>query len=218
MKKGALQACGCGGRKRRMAEGGSVDDMSEGEYYRRLMLLNENRGGGRRREELNALRDVNLPLQIARGWAAGTLGLPGDLQKLGRGAWVGLRAAPGSGISSALEAMGEPSTLPDTDFYREWLPGYDAAPAARAASDLGSFAGGAGATTVARGAARAAKGAQGALGTTAARRKLTDAEIDYLLLRSRAFAVGGSVQPTPDPYDELDHALDIACINCEGTD
>ena len=39
---------------------------------------------GKRREELNVSRNVNAPLQLARGWLAGTAGLPGDIETLGR--------------------------------------------------------------------------------------------------------------------------------------
>lgn len=90
---------------------------------------------GRRPERLNQSRDVNTPLQLLRGWAAGTLGLPGDIEGL-------VRMLPG--------IKNETPVLPTSDFYREWLPGYDERPAARAMSGLGAMAGGVGATNVAR--------------------------------------------------------------------
>jgi hypothetical protein len=89
---------------------------------------------GKRPERLNQSRDVNVPLQLARGWAAGTLGLPGDIESL-------VRLLPG---------LDETPVLPTSDFYREWLPGYDPKPAAQAMSGLGALAGGVGATKVAR--------------------------------------------------------------------
>lgn len=90
---------------------------------------------GRRPERLNQSRGVNAPLQLLRGWAAGTLGLPGDIEGL-------VRMLPG--------IQNETPVLPTSDFYREWLPGYDERPAARAMSGLGALTGGMGATRVAR--------------------------------------------------------------------
>jgi hypothetical protein len=90
---------------------------------------------GRRPERLNQSRNVNAPLQLLRGWAAGTLGLPGDIEGL-------VRMLPG--------IQNETPVLPTSDFYREWLPGYDERPAARAMSGLGALTGGMGATNVAR--------------------------------------------------------------------
>jgi hypothetical protein len=90
---------------------------------------------GRRPERLNQSRGVNAPLQLLRGWAAGTLGLPGDIEGL-------VRMLPG--------IQNETPVLPTSDFYREWLPGYDERPAARAMSGLGALTGGMGATNVAR--------------------------------------------------------------------
>lgn len=97
---------------------------------------------GRRPERLNQSRNVNAPLQLARGWAAGLLGLPGDIEGL-------VRMLPG--------IRDETPVLPTSDFYREYLPGYDPRPAARAVSGLGALAGGAGATNVVRGGLGAVK-------------------------------------------------------------
>ena len=90
---------------------------------------------GRRPERLNQSRNVNAPLQLARGWAAGLLGLPGDVESL-------VRLLPG---------LDETPRLPTSDFYREYLPGYDERPAARVLSGLGALTGGAGAANVVRG-------------------------------------------------------------------
>jgi len=90
---------------------------------------------GRRPERLNQSRNVNAPLQLLRGWAAGTLGLPGDIEGL-------VRMLPG--------IENETPVLPTSDFYREYLPGYDERPAARAMSGLGALTGGMGSTRVAR--------------------------------------------------------------------
>ena len=49
---------------------------------------------------------------LARGWLAGTIGIPGDLEGLGR---MGLNAL-GAGVDKH-------AALPTTDFFKEWLPG-----------------------------------------------------------------------------------------------
>ncbi len=90
---------------------------------------------GRRPERLNQSRNVNAPLQLLRGWAAGTLGLPGDIEGL-------VRMLPG--------IQNETPVLPTSDFYREYLPGYDERAAARALSGMGAMTGGMGSTRVAR--------------------------------------------------------------------
>lgn len=90
---------------------------------------------GRRPERLNQSRNVNAPLQLLRGWTAGLLGLPGDVEGL-------VRMLPG--------IQNETPVLPTSDFYREYLPGYDPRPAATALSGLGALTGGAGSTRVAR--------------------------------------------------------------------
>ncbi len=161
---GALQACTCGAR--RMAEGGSVEDLSDAEYYRRMEdLLTRQRGGGRRPEWQNASRDVNMPLQTARGWLAGTMGLPGDMESLARGfGHLVVNPATLESLRGAGEAMKYP-TLPNSEFYKEWLPGADERPAAQFAGGLGSLFGGVGAGKVAQGARRVGNVAQGALNT-----------------------------------------------------
>jgi hypothetical protein len=102
---------------------------------------------GKRPEKLNASRDVNMPAQLARGWAAGTLGLPGDIESLGR---MGINLVkPG--------AVAEESFLPTSEFYQEYLPGGDERPAAKFASGLGALGGGMGSTALARGAVKGSK-------------------------------------------------------------
>jgi hypothetical protein len=129
------------------AEGGAVssEDLSKPSF--------RYPSSGRRPEKLNVSRDVNAPVQLARGWAAGLLGLPGDIEGL-------VRMLPG--------IKNETPVLPTSDFYREYLPGYDPAPAARAISGLGALAGGAGATKVAGAGVKGAKAAGKALGPKAA--------------------------------------------------
>ena len=49
---------------------------------------------------------------LARGWAAGTVGLPGDIEELGR---MGVNALGGS--------AGKYTALPTSDYFKEVLPG-----------------------------------------------------------------------------------------------
>lgn len=91
--------------------------------------------------------------QLARGWAAGTLGLPGDLEGLARMA-IKYGASPGSYVD---RNMGETSALPTSDFYREWLPGKSEGIGGEEMENLGSLAGGAGSTLPAKYGIKAAK-------------------------------------------------------------
>ena len=116
---------------------------------------------GKRPEKLNASRDVNMPAQVARGWVAGTLGLPGDIEGLGR---MAVNAAFGRGGVD----VSETPVLPTSEFYQEYLPGRDERPAAQFASGLGALAGGAGSTKVAGAAVKGAKATGKALGPKAA--------------------------------------------------
>jgi hypothetical protein len=122
-----------------------LDDLRvfDDEEYARRLAHRQFRpvSGGRRPEVLNASRQVNAPLQLLRGWAAGTAGLPGDLEGLARMAMPGVSSEP---------------VLPTSEFYKEWLPGRDASPAGEAFATMGSFAGGVGATKGARGLQKAA--------------------------------------------------------------
>lgn len=153
-----MKACGC---LNKMAEGGRVEEPTWEELRAAVQPFFGSPSSGRRPEALNASRTVNMPAQTARGWAAGTLGLPGDLEGLGRLLIKGLGHIPTTGpLSSTLRALGNKDidttpALPTSDFYQEWLPGRDARPAGRFAGGLGSLAGGVGATTVARGVQKA---------------------------------------------------------------
>jgi hypothetical protein len=112
---------------------------------------------GKRPEKLNVSRDVNMPAQTARGWVAGTLGLPGDIEGLGR---MLINMAPAGQEHERVTGksfVSETPFLPTSDFYREWLPGGDERPAAQFASGLGALAGGAGSTKVAGAAVKGAK-------------------------------------------------------------
>lgn len=126
--------------------------MTDEEYLERLSALRPR--SGKRPESLNQSRGVNMPVQLARGYAAGLLGLPGDIEGL-------VRMLPG--------IQDETPVMPTSDFYREYLPGYDERPAARFGSGLGALASGAGATKLVRGAERVANAA-----VPAVARRMTD--------------------------------------------
>jgi hypothetical protein len=89
--------------------------------------------GKRRHNDRQASADI--PVQALRGWAAGTAGLPGDLEGL---------------VRSLIPGVSNTSFWPTSDFYKEWLPGASETPQARAAQELGSFFGGAGSTKLAK--------------------------------------------------------------------
>jgi len=95
----------------------------------------------RSRQDPEAAKDV--PRQLLRGWAAGTLGLPGDIEGL-------IRMLPG---------LDETPRLPTSEFYLDYLPGKAQSPAGEAAAGLGTLFGGVGSTKVARGALETAKAA-----------------------------------------------------------
>jgi hypothetical protein len=88
---------------------------------------------------------ANMPLSAARGWLAGTLGLPGDLESLGRAA-LGAVTSPDS---YAGRNMSTEASLPTTEFYNEWLPFRAEGAGNRLAEGAGNFFGGAGATKLA---------------------------------------------------------------------
>lgn len=136
-------------RAKKMATGGAVksgDEMSEEEYLARLQQLRPR--SGRRAEELNQSRGVNMPLQLARGWAAGTAGLPGDIESL-------LRMVP-LPTRGGLSRASEKTVLPTSEEILPRIPGEDTSPAGQLFSGMGTLAGGAGVTKIARGVNRAA--------------------------------------------------------------
>jgi hypothetical protein len=97
------------------------------------------RSAGRRPARNNDRESAaNAPLSLIRGWAAGTAGLPGDIESL-------VRMLP--------FVERKESVLPTSDFYAEWLPGrsLNETPTGKAATGAGSLAGGVGAGTAARG-------------------------------------------------------------------
>jgi hypothetical protein len=84
-----------------------------------------------RRAQQDREAAANAPLSLLRGWAAGTAGLPGDIEGLVR------MLTPG---------VSNDSVLPTSEFYKEWLPGrsLNETPTGRAFTEAGSLTGGAG--------------------------------------------------------------------------
>jgi Inorganic Pyrophosphatase/PcfJ-like protein len=134
-----------GGAEGDYAEGGAVDplDAYQPPAYRtqRRQPQNNDRAAA-----------IGMPLSTARGWAAGTLGLPGDIEGLLRSA---LKAGASEG-SYVDRNMSTTPTLPTSDFYKEWLPLRQEGATNRFADSAGALFGGVGATAPIRAARRAA--------------------------------------------------------------
>jgi len=119
---------------------------------------------------------ANAPLSALRGYAAGTAGLPGDIEGLAR---MAMSQVPSQFLNAlpALRAFGigsraDPTPqLPTTEFYNEYLPGaqLNATPTGKAFTTAGNMLGGTGATTIAGLGVKGAKATGQALGPTAAR-------------------------------------------------
>ena len=116
------------------------------------------RSAGRRPEANNdRTASANAPLSALRGYAAGTAGLPGDIEGLLRS---GLSQLPPQLLTAfpALRAFGigsraDPTPqLPTTDFYNEYLPGanLNQTPTGKAFTSAGNLLGGTGSTSIAR--------------------------------------------------------------------
>jgi hypothetical protein len=86
----------------------------------------------------------NMPLDFLRGRVAGTLGMAGDIEGLGR---MGINAAYGAMTSPSMSELvtgrkplvAEKSYLPDTARFQESLPLRNEAPASRGAENLGTL-------------------------------------------------------------------------------
>lgn len=87
---------------------------------------------------------------LARGWAAGTLGMPGDIEGLGR-----------AGIRMLGADVDKYTALPNTDYFKQALPGKQVGD--ENIATIGSLFGGAGLGTAAKGARTVAKAVPGAL-------------------------------------------------------
>lgn len=129
---GVAKFCG-GGAIRKYADGGAAFGVFP-QLGRRAPANNDRAGS------------ADMPFQAARGWAAGTAGLPGDVEGVMR-QLIKAGAAPDSWVDRNLST--DPA-LPTSEFYKEWLPGAPKGAGSRAAMELGSLTGGAGSTTGAR--------------------------------------------------------------------
>jgi hypothetical protein len=119
---------------------------------------------------------ANAPLSALRGYAAGTAGLPGDIEGLAR---MAMSQVPSQFLNAfpALRAFGigsraDPTPqMPTTEFYNEYLPGaqLNETPTGKAFTTAGNLLGGTGSTTLARYGIKSAKAAGQALGPTAVR-------------------------------------------------
>ena len=99
---------------------------------------------------------ANAPLSALRGYAAGTAGLPGDIEGLAR---MAMSQIPSQFLNAmpALRAFGIGSRanptpqLPTTEFYNEYLPGaqLNQTPTGKAFTTAGNVLGGAGSTNIA---------------------------------------------------------------------
>lgn len=208
--QGALCACKDRLGPHFFADGGSVDGLSDEDYLALVEKL-RNRTTGRRREELNKSRGVNGAKELARGWVAGTLGLPGDIEGLGRmllqPTGVTLPGPLGA-LQRAVPTPSETPTLPTADFYQEWLPGRDERPAAEAMSGLGALFGGAGVGAVARGVRKGSGAvAKGALETLRRGMEGSGPLAGVVAPAAPMYAIkprGGNVDPEPMIRELLD--------------
>jgi hypothetical protein len=99
---------------------------------------------------------ANAPLSALRGYAAGTAGLPGDIEGLAR---MAMSQVPSQFLNAlpALRAFGIGSRanptpqLPTTEFYNEYLPGAELnqTPTGKAFTTAGNLLGGTGSTAIA---------------------------------------------------------------------
>lgn len=101
--------------------------------------------GKRKKNDREA--SAGMPFQAARGYVAGTLGLPGDIESLLR-TLIHAGATKGSSIDKNMDTH---SRLPTSEFYREWLPLGTDKPGGKAAGELGNLFGGLGVGTAASG-------------------------------------------------------------------
>jgi hypothetical protein len=118
----------------------------------RLAVQNKANGGAATSNEAMLRREKRLgkvdkpvsipPKQLARGWAAGTLGLPGDIESLGR---------------AVIPGVSEETFLPTSEDLLKKIPGAATDEVGQRAAEIGTLFGGAG---TALGGKLAAKGAR----------------------------------------------------------
>ena len=103
------------------------------------------RSAGRRPEsQQDRTASANAPLSALRGYVAGTLGLPGDIEGLGR---------------MLIPGVSEQSYLPDSEYFRKVLPmrELEQTPIGSAFTEAGGLAGGAGLMTAGKVAGKGGK-------------------------------------------------------------
>ena len=144
------------------ADGGAVNTSKPGSFMpigRNSAAVHQQRfadGGPVRRPEMEHIRSEGQdastqPLAgsalkaLVRGWLAGTVGLPGDLEGLAR---AGLHAGASKGSWFDKNVSRDPA-LPTSEFYKDWLPGKQQG--AEMLNNIGSMGGGIGAGTIAKG-------------------------------------------------------------------
>ena len=186
---GVAKFCG-GGAVRKYADGGAAFGV-----FPQL---------GRRAPANNDRTDsADMPFQAARGWAAGTAGLPGDMEGVMR-QLIKAGAAPDSWVGRNLST--DPA-LPTSEFYKEWLPGAPKGAGSRAAMELGSLIGGAGSTTGARVLKKGADAAALGLGRAVDKGMAPGALLSKIAPAAQPmYAVkpkGGNWDPT-EPWDMVD--------------
>ena len=111
---------------------------------------------------------VRLPDQALRGLIAGTAGLPGDLEGLGRML-----------INLTGDRVNPESALPTTEFYQEYLPGRAKGDTADIISGASALFGGAGSTKAARALNNGVNRAAGALSRMPARAYANGGPVGY---------------------------------------
>ena len=106
------------------ASGGRVETQTDRDVYQRKQMEHSNQ----------------VLKQMARGWAAGTAGLPHDIDNL-----VRMFVRPHTDPTSVIGGWARrDSPAPSTDFYNEWLPGASDDPRLQAAAETANLAGGVG--------------------------------------------------------------------------
>ena len=106
------------------ASGGRVETQTDRDVYQRKQMEHSNQ----------------VLKQMARGWAAGTAGLPHDIDNLAR-----MFVRPHTDPTSAIGGWARrDSPAPSTDFYNEWLPGASDDPRLQAAAETANLTGGMG--------------------------------------------------------------------------
>ena len=136
--------------KTKYAEGGSVHMDEGGAAFGVFPQMKA------RRAQQDRTAAANAPLSTLRGYAAGTAGLPGDIEGLAR---MAMSQVPSQFLNAmpALRAFGIGSRanptpqLPTTEFYNEYLPGaqLNQTPTGKAFATAGNVLGGTGSTNIA---------------------------------------------------------------------